>query len=197
MLGDKAAHEPVLHFPQLLYFCSFTLFFTSPLMLSKWQSFLWSLRHRYRAILIGGVLAFVMIRYFTMAHPYLLADNRHYTFYIWRWIINRSWWTRYALIPIHLLGALWIQYLLSDTDIVFRLAWVLCTFVCLVPQRLMEFRYFIVPFLLLRLHYTRATRFELLLEILLYIIVNAVTVYLFATKKIRWSDEEPDQRIMW
>ena len=34
------------------------------------------------AALLGGC-ALVVHRY-TMAHPYLLADNRHYPFYIWK-----------------------------------------------------------------------------------------------------------------
>ena len=25
-----------------------------------------------------------VVHYFTIAHPYLLADNRHYTFYVWK-----------------------------------------------------------------------------------------------------------------
>jgi hypothetical protein len=44
-----------------------------------------------------------MISAYTLAHPYLLADNRHYTFYIWRKIINATAWSKFALVKIKLL----------------------------------------------------------------------------------------------
>ena len=34
---------------------------------------------------------------YTFAHPYILADNRHYTFYIWSKILGRSGEVRMAL----------------------------------------------------------------------------------------------------
>lgn len=38
-------------------------------------------------VFAGVVLA---IRYTTLAHPYLLADNRHVPFYLWRWILRHE-----------------------------------------------------------------------------------------------------------
>jgi hypothetical protein len=37
-----------------------------------------------------------------VVHPFLLADNRHYPFYIWRRIINRHAYSRYTLAPMYL-----------------------------------------------------------------------------------------------
>lgn len=40
-------------------------------------------------------------------HPFLLSDNRHYAFYIWRWVYRAYPLARYILIPGYLLaGAL-------------------------------------------------------------------------------------------
>lgn len=39
------------------------------------------------------------VKHFTIAHPFLLADNRHYAFYFWRRIINYRPLARYALAP--------------------------------------------------------------------------------------------------
>lgn len=46
-----------------------------------------------------------------VAHPFLLADNRHYAFYLWRRIINLHPYARYALAPGYFIAArlLWIQ----------------------------------------------------------------------------------------
>lgn len=40
-----------------------------------------------------------------IAHPFLLADNRHYAFYIWRRVINPHPLMRYALAPGYLFAA--------------------------------------------------------------------------------------------
>ena len=45
------------------------------------------------ALGMGGVMLF------THAHPYLLADNRHYTFYIWRKVFMRHELVKYAFVP--------------------------------------------------------------------------------------------------
>ncbi|XWS67062.1 hypothetical protein CRYUN_Cryun05aG0254200 [Craigia yunnanensis] len=38
----------------------------------------------------------------SIAHPYLLADNRHYTFYLWRKIIKFHWSMKYLLVPFYI-----------------------------------------------------------------------------------------------
>lgn len=47
----------------------------------------------------------------SVAHPFLLADNRHYAFYLWRRVINVHPYARYALAPGYVVAArlLWIQ----------------------------------------------------------------------------------------
>ena len=37
----------------------------------------------------------------SIAHPYLLADNRHYTFYLWRKVIKAHWSMKYLLVPLY------------------------------------------------------------------------------------------------
>ncbi|KAF4959617.1 hypothetical protein FGADI_1540 [Fusarium gaditjirri] len=44
------------------------------------------------------VLSLAIVRYNTIIHPFTLADNRHYMFYIFRYTIRRSSWIRYALV---------------------------------------------------------------------------------------------------
>ncbi|KAK1399958.1 hypothetical protein POM88_009821 [Heracleum sosnowskyi] len=35
----------------------------------------------------------------SIGNPYLLAENRHYTFYLWRKIINVHWSSKYLMVP--------------------------------------------------------------------------------------------------
>ena len=45
-------------------------------------------------ILLSGLI----VRYNTIIHPFTLADNRHYMFYVFRYTIRRAAWVRYLLI---------------------------------------------------------------------------------------------------
>lgn len=51
-------------------------------------------------------LTFQFIITCRFVHPFILADNRHYTFYIWKNIFRRFYWSKYALIPVYCYG-LW------------------------------------------------------------------------------------------
>ncbi|PTB66776.1 glycosyltransferase family 59 protein [Trichoderma citrinoviride] len=44
------------------------------------------------------ILSAVIVRFNTIIHPFTLADNRHYMFYVFRYTIRRAPWIRYFLI---------------------------------------------------------------------------------------------------
>lgn len=46
-------------------------------------------------------LALAIVRYNTVVHPFTLADNRHYMFYVFRYSILRAGWVRYALVTVY------------------------------------------------------------------------------------------------
>lgn len=48
-------------------------------------------------------VAFAIVHLNTIIHPFTLADNRHYMFYVFRYTILRADWVRYALAPIYVL----------------------------------------------------------------------------------------------
>lgn len=47
-------------------------------------------------------IALAIVRYNTIIHPFTLADNRHYMFYVFRYSILRAGWVRYALVPVYI-----------------------------------------------------------------------------------------------
>lgn len=47
--------------------------------------------------------ALVIVHFNTIIHPFTLADNRHYMFYVFRYTILRGPWVRYALVPAYVL----------------------------------------------------------------------------------------------
>ena len=42
-----------------------------------------------------------LFEFLSIAHPYLLADNRHYPFYLWRKVIKAHWSIKYLLVPFY------------------------------------------------------------------------------------------------
>jgi alpha-1,2-glucosyltransferase len=41
------------------------------------------------------------VLFLSIEHPFLLADNRHYTFYVWRKIYRRHWTAPYLSTPLY------------------------------------------------------------------------------------------------
>ena len=127
-----------------------------------------------------------------------VCSFRHYTFYIWRKVITRYEWMPMALCPIYLFGLFCILYSIRRTDLALKLTFPLCVIINLVPQYLLEFRYFVIPFLLCRLQVRPQSWWKLIIEFSMFLLINLITLYLFLFKSFRWShDPENIQRFMW
>jgi alpha-1,2-glucosyltransferase len=100
VIGDKMNHTVAIHIPQIYYFSVFALFFS------------WDFQLFYRAMtrMIGPIdLVLIMamvwtILEFTIEHPFLLADNRHFSFYIWRWFFKGNLTMRLLVVPVYFLA---------------------------------------------------------------------------------------------
>lgn len=199
VVGDRSSHEACLNFPQLFYFFSFTLFFTLPLTVCYYRvlRFLQGLKKQpvFFALLTAVIL--LLVWKFTFVHKYLLADNRHYPFYVWKNIFQRHELVRYVLAPAYVFAG----WSFLDSVKYRSLFWILALLVCIVaatvPQKLLEFRYFIVPYLMYRLHMPLPSLPRLIIEFLLYTVVNAATIYIFISKTFQWPDSTAKQRFMW
>ncbi|KAH3664410.1 hypothetical protein WICMUC_005795 [Wickerhamomyces mucosus] len=175
-LGDKENHVAGFHLIQFFYCISFITFFTWPVWIST--QFIKDYLRRFRLGFILVVLEilgiWIIIRFFTVIHPFLLADNRHYTFYIFRKIINYSFFRKYIIMGqiYHFSTYVFFRTLNSNAfefnsinELPFKLTrdlplkptgisiWTLtiCIILTVVPSPLFEPRYYIVPFIIYRL----------------------------------------------
>jgi alpha-1,2-glucosyltransferase len=196
--GDKENHVATIHISQMLYIWPLMSFFSLPLVIPVGFSFLQSLRKllalplfpklfwKYLRVATYVGLAFsatlVVIRFNTIIHPFTLADNRHYMFYIFRYTILRHPLVRYFLAPVYL-GCAYLTYLTlcvpeqptpvslktkptskpSPVQIASRteeqgpktsfiLILLLTTTLSLITAPLVEPRYFIIPWVIWRLN---------------------------------------------
>ncbi|PGH17846.1 hypothetical protein AJ80_04669 [Polytolypa hystricis UAMH7299] len=217
VLGHKEFHTAGIHLPQMLYIWPYFTFFSWPIILlprtlslltnlcSKPQETLKSLlqstpRLSVSVFIISATLA--TVHFNTIVHPFTLADNRHYVFYIFR-ILLRHPAIKYLVTPLYFfcgwavlttLG--WSAYYLptshqpahpsprsadvkpsrkvpkgddvkatttgtegytnphpaSDVRVSFVLIWLISTSLSLITAPLVEPRYFIIPWVMWRLH---------------------------------------------
>eukprot|EP00039_Didymoeca_costata_P002682 m.61882 g.61882 ORF g.61882 m.61882 type:complete len:465 (+) comp11459_c0_seq2:146-1540(+) len=205
VVGDRSSHRPVLHVAQLLYFSFFCALFGGPC--------LW-LPTRLKELIVflgrdGMVLGLLkvttmillfsfIIAKFTFAHKYLLADNRHYTFYIWRKIIDRNIWSKYAMLCVYVPS--WLQMscqFCKKQDALLFLGFVLTCGAALIPAELLEFRYFILPYIMFRVHLPPQTGLALAWEAVIYIAINATTIFAFIKWPFQWPNAPDTQHFMW
>ncbi|RKF76953.1 Dol-P-Glc:Glc-PP-Dol alpha-1,2-glucosyltransferase [Golovinomyces cichoracearum] len=129
--GDKINHIATIHLPQMLYIWPLITFFSGPLMIpigmriiKKTKFFISSKSHSARQSFqsltnimrysIGATaLILVVIKYNTIIHPFTLADNRHYMFYVFRYTILRHPAIRFLLTPVYIICSCFVYLALS------------------------------------------------------------------------------------
>lgn len=199
VVGDRSHHQACLNVPQLFYFLSVSLIFGAPHFISvqKILKFVKFSFQNFVYVPVFCVTAFVLIYNFTYVHEYLLSDNRHYVFYVWSKIFRRHEYVKYALIPLYFYAAYQINESLNHRDVFWRIVYVICLLGSTVPQKLMEFRYFIIPYLILRLNMASDSLISVSLEFILYTIINVATLYMFGKRPFKWQNSDDLQRFMW
>ena len=199
VVGDKSHHEACMNIPQLFYFTSVTLVFSYMHLVSpdKVINFLKFIISKWYICIIFAAFAYLAIWKYTHVHIYLLSDNRHYTFYVWSKLYARHEYIRYILIPMYLYAAWSIYRNVSHMDVLWRLVFIVCLIAATVPQKLLEFRYFIIPYLILRLHFKSVSNVNLFIEMLFYVLINSFTIYMYTMRPLRWHNTDELQRFMW
>ncbi|KAJ6633375.1 putative Dol-P-Glc:Glc(2)Man(9)GlcNAc(2)-PP-Dol alpha-1,2-glucosyltransferase [Pseudolycoriella hygida] len=197
VVGDKSAHEATLHLPQILYFSLFTFVFGISMLLTHLKRTITSACQKWYIVAVGTIIIAVIIKFNTIVHPYLLADNRHYTFYVWNKFYGKYALARYAVAPVYVMSLISLFHTMNNKSAGFKIVFSACTFAAIAFQQLIEVRYFIIPFLLLRLNTSQMKSKNLFLEFLSYMLINAFVFLTFFSKEIYWSDFEQAQRLIW
>ncbi|KAI0932633.1 hypothetical protein AcW1_000301 [Taiwanofungus camphoratus] len=191
VLGDKSNHVPVFHIPQLYYFVGFATIFGWPALVTGGEGLAQDVCVRMfggrRNLAITSLTALIMgvtIHQFTIHHPFLLSDNRHYTFYVWRRIFLLHPIIPYLFIPGYIACA-WAWYLRVGHDQTLLQTLLLPVFVLptLIPTPLLEPRYFLIPYILLRAQVADVPMWGVVIEGFWYGAINAGTMWVFLHKE--------------
>ena len=255
LTGDKSAHTATIHIPQMLYLWPYIAFFSAPLLIgpllrptvSLLPKRFQTMCHKHLNTSCYGLPTLVTTGLFmfttfpavhlnTIIHPYTLADNRHYVFYVFK--MFRLYPTlKYLAVPVYYVCA-WatVQVLASlpraaspkkeqtpqgkgtvrlprdKTDhqscqISFIVIWLVTTALSLITAPLVEPRYFIIPWIIWRLHVpcsqaalsnSRGLDIRMILETVWLLAINALVSYTFLYRTFTWSSEPGNlQRFIW
>ncbi|KAF4670805.1 glucosyltransferase [Perkinsus olseni] len=152
VVGHKENHVASWHWAQIPYSLLTVTFFMGP---AVWLSTIRSaVRAPLRPLMDAGVMvvSYLMLLYGTIVHPFLLADNRHFTFYLWRHVLSHPT-LRLGVLPVAvatiirgLANSEWLTRPLRKTENKLAIGvFVLCCVLALVPSPLLELRYFNIP----------------------------------------------------
>ncbi|THH12141.1 hypothetical protein EW145_g160 [Phellinidium pouzarii] len=203
VLGDKSNHVPSLHVPQLYYFIGFATVFGWPVLasvpggplglLGDVKNRMFGSKSRTAISVAVTVVIGVTIHLFTIHHPFLLSDNRHYTFYIWRRVFRFHEVVPYLFSPGYLACA-WAWYLRvgANQTLLQTLALPLFAAPTLFLTPLLEPRYFLIPYVLLRAQVVDMPEWMVWLEAGWYTLLNWGAMYVFL-----YMEREGVGRFMW
>ncbi|XP_009772797.1 dol-P-Glc:Glc(2)Man(9)GlcNAc(2)-PP-Dol alpha-1,2-glucosyltransferase isoform X1 [Nicotiana tabacum] len=205
VLGAKEAHTVSPHFAQLMYFSLVSALFMTPVHFTIRQAAMlaqsfWKKNKlvNFFELCTALIVGFFSVHFFSIAHPYLVADNRHYPFYLWRKVIKFHWTMKYLLVPLYVYSWISIFNILAKSQ---RKTWVLVYFLAtaatLIPAPLIEFRYYTIPFFFLILHSHVDDDRSWLLMGVLYVSINFFTMYMFLFRPFSWVHETGVQRFIW
>jgi alpha-1,2-glucosyltransferase len=201
VVGDKVNHQPVLHLAQGVYM---TAFGGAPLCLGL-LSYIrgrrgWTVYGLVKSIIIciGIDILFIwIIEYHSYIHPFLLADNRHYFFYLIKEFKSLHPYGYLLVTPVYsVLTYLFISRLVQARGALWILLYCGGMLVVLVPTPLVEPRYFTLPFLIAHLQLIPDSLFQSRIALGTYTCMNIVTVGVFLLVAFEWSDGSL-ARFMW
>ncbi|PYI08170.1 phospholipase D/nuclease [Aspergillus sclerotiicarbonarius CBS 121057] len=122
VLGHKEFHTAGLHLPQMLYIWPYFVFFSWPLLLSpvvnlvlpksllpKFLDFGFPKKQKGLPKLLTALVVLpvmlAVVHFNTIVHPFTLADNRHYVFYVFRILLRTHPAVKYAAVVVYFLCA--------------------------------------------------------------------------------------------
>jgi len=174
--GDHEHHTPSLHWAQIVYCAAAVL--CGVLFHALDSHFITRLTGRwvYQTCALS-LLGIFLCAYGEIAHPFLLADNRHITFYVWRKalrFIGVRTLLGMTFGPIVMI----LQVMVKGSAL--RLGLIALTATAtLLPAPLLEPRYFLVPYLFTRLHIGRGHQMRSLANIIIFLIIDFLLLGIF------------------
>jgi hypothetical protein len=89
-----------------------------------------------------------------------------------------------------------LSLLAKENELLWIFAFFSTVFIILTPVLLFEFRYFIISFLFIILHIEQCSIIGNYIQLLHYLIINSIVIYLFLCKQFEWPNGQK-AHFMW
>lgn len=201
VLGDVDNHNVHAHFFQLPFLALVLAYASLPSIaneVAKRRGLFMATVARTSA---WSVPLFVLMSHFHVVHPFILSDNRHYTFYVWNRFV-----LKYAPSSLYIIGAcggVAFASVLATTSVVSAVEKArMCVFglacaLTLVPTPLVEIRYAFMPVVFFDLCFGgRIDANHHFAYVIGNCIIHSILLYVFAFKEFTWNDGSV-ARFMW
>ena len=206
VIGDKSHHEIGFHLAQINHILIVGLVMFPFINTHNFEVFNKNFYSKHNLLKFFSIFIIMLVCVFTFnqfsyEHEFILCDNRHYSFYYFKKIYNVLYLRKMILIYISFTYSMIISCnfkMLNDSKL---WAFFICVVICLVPEQLFEFRYFLpctVIFLFLleknkmNAQYLYNKIFNKF-QIMIFIIENIIALYIFIArpfKNLYFGNEE-------
>jgi len=141
--------------------------------------------------------AIYLLHHYSLTHPFLLAANRHYTFYIRRRLFLPIPHLNIVLLPFYLFWSwLVLSRLRQGSSSLQATIFTIALSLVLLPAHLVEPRYFNIPLAMVLLDTPPRSGSSTVMTIAVMVVVNAITIYIFLYRPFTWVDGTT-ARFMW
>jgi len=228
VVGDKVHHKPLFsHWAMPLHMLSIASLLLMPTTISDWlDEEKSSAENRntkkkkkrvnilekispfsFPLLVCGLFLTILCLQWGSISHPFLLSDNRHYTFYIWKRFLDKSL-VRLIMSPFYfLLTSCLLHKMVVSRGAIWVLGFLLIAIATLVTTPLLEPRYFTpgVVMLILNCQIEKPPKYEIdvsakaahtlnrgfisfCVSIFACCVINVAVIYTFIQKPFTWMD---------
>lgn len=218
VLGDRENHKSTLHIMQFMYFNVFISILMFPHVITILKTEVSKMKTS--SFKFGSITAIsiammgIIIKRCTVVHPFLLADNRHITFYIWRYFFMKNKALRFCYSPVYIFSIysnikiVYNSFENKKNHVYYQTWWIgyfISIFSLLVPSPLLELRYFIVPYFLYRTHVDtkkiygslKKQKVAIFTEMIFHLILHISLIFLFIARPFKWENSDEWQRFVW
>lgn len=166
-------------------------------MIISWKNYFKFISKHWIFASCSIIFLIIIVHFNTFVHPYMLADNRHYVFYFWNKFMGRYKQFKYFLVPLYSFTLYTMFHGLKHLRFTTQINYILMVSIVLIPQLLIEPRYFIIPYILYRCFIPKPKTWQIIAESITTLIINFLQFYIFINKVFYWNDQPYPQRISW
>lgn len=186
------------HFPHVMYFALYVLYFAWPHFIEEIIPFFKHCALHFKKVLLAIAGLLVAVHFFTYEQFNLEMDERHLIHYVWLFL-NENYYFKYLLTPVYyFVFYCMIKKIYFPFDCGFALVYIPALVLYLIFQSDIDVRNFFIPYILFRLRFQETQIDALTAEVMYGLFLNGLFFYAFGRTTVSSSGlYKTSQAITW